>query len=300
MDVPRAGVLTEEAEAADREDRELLRRLEARFQTLLDRRRTLLSQVRKLSSEQKELYERRQAPQIEVEKLHSEHTQLGRKLLELRRERDAARRKVDEAIVRRRELLLTFDRGERERPEQIRREIAQLELRQQTKALTLKEENELIAHLRKRTADLKEAEGRVAVVAEHEKKRKEADVAIAATRAEVDRLSAEMARARNERDGKMVAIRQKLESAGGLVAELRAKAKAREDVMREVVAVSRELDQVDHEGRDILARSRARRTEAIRTLREFSRPRGPSKEEALANVAEAHLAELMKRGKVTL
>lgn len=298
--MPRGGALTEEAAAADREDRELLRRLEARFESLLARRRALLTEVRRLSGEQKELYDRRQAPQVEVEKIHAEHGQLGRKLTELRKARDAARRAVDEAVVRRRELLLTFDRGERERPEQIRREIAQLEMRQQTKALTLKEENELIAHLRKRTADLKKAEGHVAVVAEHERLRKEADAAIVAARAEADRLSQEMVHARAERDGKMTAIREKLQSAGSLVAELRAKAKAREEVMREVVAVTRELDQVDHEGREVLARSRARRQEAAKTLRQFTRPRGAPREESMASVAEAHFEELMKRGKVTL
>ncbi len=293
-------MLTEEAASADREDREQLRRLESRFEVLLARRRALLADVRKLSSEQKELYDRRQAPQVEVEKLHAEHGGLGRKLSELRRARDAARKAVDEAIVRRRELLLTFDRGERERPEQIRREIAQLEHRQQTKALSIKEENELIAHLRKRSADLKEAEARVATVAQHEKQRKEADAAIVAARAEADRLAAEMAKARSDRDGKMVAMRQKLESAGSLVAEIRAKARAREAVMREVIAVGKELDEVDRQGRELLARSRARRAEAVRTLRQYTRPRGAPQEEAIANVAEAHFLELMKRGKVTL
>lgn len=298
--MPRGGALTEEAATADREDRDQLRRMEAKFESLLARRRTLLTEVRRLSAEQKELFDRRQAPQVEVEKLHAQHGELGRKLAEIRRARDAARRAADEAVVRRRELLLTFDRGERERPEQIRREIAQLELRQQTKALSLKEENELIAHLRKRTADLKEAEGRVAVVAEHERLRKEADAAIVAARAEVERLGQELLRARNERDGKMVAMRQLLQSAGSLVAELRAKAKAREEVMREVVSVGRELDQLDREGREVIQRSRARRAEAARTLRQYTRPRGGPQEAVIADVAEAHLMELMKRGKVTL
>lgn len=298
--MPRGALLTDEAEAEERADRDRLRSLESRFETLLERRRTLLAQVRKLSAEQKELYDRRQAPQDEAEKIHAEHGELGHLLVQLRRHRDEARKAAEEAVIRRRELLLTFDRGERERPDQIRREIAQLELRQQTKALTLKEENELIAHLRKRTAELKEAEGRIAVVAEHERRRKEADAAIVAARANVDQISEEIRRARDGRDAKMVAIREKLQSAGGLVAEIRAKAKARTELMKELTTVGRELDAVDHEGRELLARSRARRQEAVRTLRQYSRPRGPSREEALANVAEAHLAELMKRGKVTL
>jgi len=44
---------------------------------------------------------------------------------------------------------------------------------------------------------------------------------------------------------------------------------------------------------------RARRAEAIKTLRQYSGRRRPP-EEALASIADAHLEELLKRGKVTL
>jgi uncharacterized coiled-coil DUF342 family protein len=292
-------VLSEEADREDRDERQKLRTLEGKFESLLERRRKLLGELRKLSDEQRALFDRRDEPQAEVEKLHHAHGQLGRRLAEIRSQRDAARRKVDEAVVRRRELLLTFDKGEHERPEAIRREIAELELRQQTRALKIGEENALIAHLRKRAADLKEAEGRVAVVAEHARLRKEADAAVLAARAEVEHLADELQKARAERDGTMVAIRDKLQAAGGLVAQLREKGKARSELMKEVDTVSRELDAVDREGRELIARSRARRAEALRTLRQYSGRRRPA-EEAIASVAEAHLEELMKRGKVTL
>jgi len=292
-------VLSEEADREERDDRQRLRSLESRFESLLERRRAMLGELRKLSSEQKALFERRQEPQAEVEKLYEAHGQLGHKLAELRSARDAARRKVDEAVVRKRELLLTFDRSERERPEQIRREIAELELRQQTRALPIAEENALIARLRRRTADLKEAEARVQVVAAHESLRKEADLAVAASRADVERLSEEYRIARAARDQAMAAIREKLQAAGGLVAELRAKGKARAELMHELDELSKELDAVDREGRELLARSRARRAEAVKTLRQFAGRRRPP-EEALASIAEAHLEELMKRGKITL
>ena len=292
-------MLTEEADREERDDRQRLRTLEGRFETLLERRRTLLVELRKLSSEQRSLVEQRQGPQTEVEKLYDAHGQLGRTLSELRGARDTARRRVDEAIVRKRELLLTFDRGERERPEQIRREIAELELRQQTHALAIDDENALIARLRRRAADLKEAEARVQVVAAHESLRKEADLAIASARAEVDRISEEFRVARAARDAAMSAIRDKLQTAGGLVAELRAKGKARAEVIRELNSLGQELDAVDREGRELLARSRARRAEAMKTLRQYSaRRRAP--EESLASIADAHLEELLKRGKVTL
>jgi uncharacterized coiled-coil DUF342 family protein len=297
--VPSRVVLPEEADREERDDRQKLRALESRFETLLGRRRTLLGELRRLSSEQRELFDKRQEPQAEVEKLYEIHGQLGRRLSELRSARDQARHRVEEAIVRKRELLLTFDRSERERPELIRREIAELELRQQTRALPIAEENALVARLRRRSADLKEAEARVQVVAAHESLRKEADFAVAAARAEADRLGEEFRIARLERDKAMAEIRARLQTAGGLVAELRAKGKARAEVIQELDATSKEIDAVDREGRELLARSRARRTEALRTLRQYSGRRRPA-EDALASIAESHLEELMKRGKITL
>lgn len=292
-------VLSEVPEREERDDRERLRVLESKFETLLQRRRTLLGELRKISGEQRDLAERRQQPQDEVEKLYEAHGQLGRRLSELRRGRDAARHRLEEAVVRKRELLLTFDRGERERPDLIRREIAELELRQQTRALPIDEENALVARLRRRAADLKEAEARVQVVAAHESLRKEADLAIASARVEVDRLGEELRASRVERDQAMAAIRTRLEAAGGLVAELRAKGKARAETIRELNGLSQELDAVDHEGRELLARSRARRAEALRTLRQYSARRRPP-EASLASIADAHLEELLKRGKVSL
>jgi uncharacterized coiled-coil DUF342 family protein len=292
-------LLSEEVDREDRDDRQRLRTLEQRFETLLERRRVLLADFRKLSSEQRSLYDRRQQPQEEVEKLYQAHNQLGHRLVELRTARDQARRKVEEAVIAKRELLLTFKSDERERPDQIRREIAELELRQQTRALTIAEENELIARVRKRSADLKDAEARVQIVATHEAQRKEADLAIANARAEVERLGEEFRKAREERDRAMGTIRERLQEAGGMIAELRTKGKARAEAMRELDAVSRELDAVDREGRELLARSRARRAEAIKTIRQYSGRRRPG-EDALASIAEAHLEELMKRGKISL
>ena len=297
--VPPRPVLSEEEERAEWEDQSRLRAIDAKLDSLYRQRQELIAEMRRLSAEQKALYDRRQAPQEEVERLYEQHGELGKRLAALRSERDAARRKVEEAIIRFRELKLTFAPSERVNPEQLRREIAQLELRQQTRALPLDEENALIAHLRLRTKELKEAEARASVVAEHERQRKEAEAAIASARAEVERLGQEWTHTRAERDAKMSAVRAMLETAGGLLAELRAKGKARAEVMGKVDALSREMMELEREGRKLLGQTRARRDEARKTLRAYSHHR-PTSEDLVASTAEAQLEELLRRGKITL
>jgi len=297
--VPPRPVLSDEDEQAERDERARLRTLDAKLSTLFRQRQELITEMRHLSGEQKALYDRRQAPQVEVEALYHEHGQIGHRIVELRKARDAARVVFQEAVVRLRELKLSFAPGERVHPDQLRREIAELELRQQTRALPLDEENALIARLRQRMQELKEAEARAGVVAEHVRALKEAEARVSAAHVEVERLGQEMVKARAERDGKMAEVRSKLEVAGGLVAELRAKGRARADVMAQVDAVSREMAELEREGRQILEQSRARRDEARKTLRTYSR-RGKPPEELLASAADAQLEELLKRGKVTL
>lgn len=299
-DVPPRALLSDEEEREDREDREKLRAVDTKLRSLFDGREDLIAEVRRISSEQKSIYDRRQAPQAEVERLYEEHHQLGKKIAELRTARETARKKVEEAVVKVREARLSFAPGERVRPEQIRREIAALELRQQTRALPLDEENALIALLRQKTQELKQTEARTAVAAAHQQKLKEAEASLAAAREEFALRGKELTEAKAERDSKMVAVREKLEVAGGLIASLRERGRARAELIAKIDAISREMDGLEREGRQLLARSRSRRDQARRMLRTYSHTRGPPSEELLATTAEAHLEELLKRGKVTL
>lgn len=292
-------ILSDEEERAERDDQSRLRAVDARLDDLHRKRAQSITEMRRLSAEQKALYDRRAEPQAEVERMYEEHGALGRRLVELRAQRESARTQVDAAVIQLRELRLTFSPSERLRPEHLRREVAELELRQQTCALTLEQENALIADLRQRTKALKEAEARTQVVAEHERQRKEAEGRIAAARARVAQLGEELQETRRARDERMSEIRAKLVAAGGLVADLRAKSRARNDTMRRVDGLTREIAEAEGEGRRLLGQIRARREEARRTLRTYTRPRAPT-EELLASTAEAQLEELLKRGKVTL
>ena len=298
--MPRRALLSDEQEREDRDDRDKLRSLDAKLRSLFDRREELIVEVRRISSEQKSIYDRRQVPQTEVEQLYEEHHQLGKRIAELRTAREAARKKVEDAVVQVREARLSFAPGERVRPDQIRKEIAELELRQQTRALPLDEENALIALLRQRSQELKQAEARTAVVASHQQKLKEAEAALTAAREEFARAGKELTAAKADRDSKMVAVREKLEVAGGLIATLREKGRARAETIAKIDGISREMDGLEREARQLLARSRSRREEARRMLRAYAHVRGPPSEEMLATTAEAHLEELLKRGKVTL
>jgi len=298
--VPPRALLSDEEEREDRDERDQLRSIDSKLRGLFVRREDLIVEVRRISAEQKALYDRRLVPQNEVERLYEEHNALGKRIAELRNAREAARRKVENAIVRLREVRLTFAPGERVRPDQIRREIVELELRQQTRAIPLDEENKLIAVLRQRSQELKQAEARTAVVAEHQRKLKEAEAALAAAREEFDLSGKGLAAAKLERDAKMTAVRDKLQVAGGLIASLREKGRARADAVAKVDALSREMDELEHEARKLIARARSRRDQARRMIRTYSHGRGAPSEELLATTAEAQLEELLKRGKITL
>lgn len=297
--MPPRPFLSDEEAREEREDRNRLRALDARLDALHRQREPLFAEMHRLGGEQRALYDRRQAPQETVERLYREHSDLGRRIAELRSERDRARTHLDQAVIAMRELRLEIGRGERVRPDNLRREIAELELRQQTRALTLEEENALIAQLRARARALKEAEARADLLAENERRRKAAEEKVAEARAQVEALGKTMAETRATRDAKMTEIRSTLESAGALVAQMRAKGKERAELMGRADAIGREIADLEREGRKILGAARTRRDRARRTARTYMHHNEPA-EDALASAAEAQLEELLKRGRVTL
>ncbi|MGP8077713.1 MAG: hypothetical protein ACLQD8_06650 [Thermoplasmata archaeon] len=288
------------AEQEDRDDQDLLRRLEHQHGTLVDRRHELINEVRRISSEQKSLYDRRQAPQADVERLYEEVAQLGKRLGELRALREKALAQVESKVIERRELLLKIGPSEPPRPDALRKEIAELERRQQTSALPIEEENALIALVRQRTKELKDAEAHAAVLKQHVDQRRAADSAILEARGAVERIVEEMERSRIERNLKMAEVRAKLELAGGMVAEMRAKGRARADLMTQVDNLGREIAALELEGREVFQRLKSRRDDARRTMRAFAPSRERPPADLAATAADRRFEELMKRGKVSI
>lgn len=299
--VPRPRFLSEEDEKAEETDRRRLHDLDGKIDELRRRRLALVQRVRELSQEQKALFDQRKDPHAVAERLHGEHQELGRKLSVLRGERDRARKKLEELVARAREVRAEVPPTERVRPDRVRQEIHDLEVRQQTQSLTLAEENALIDRMRERTKLLRDLEAHETMLKEHEKRRKEAEAAIVAGRSEVDRISQEYAHTRADREGKMAEIRSELERAGTIVAQMRGKALERRGLMEKLDASGRELGTIEGEARKILQSSRARRDEARAAVRAFAPRRGDRSTGDRAEArADARLEELLKRGKVSL
>ncbi len=299
--MPTRSFLSEEADQEERDGRERLREIDGKIDVLRGRRLALVEKVRELSSEQKKLFDVRQEPQAVAERLHAEHQELGRRLSTLRNDRDRARHHLDELVARAREVRAEMSPSERIRPDRVRKEIKELVARQQTSALPLAEENALIDRLRERTRLLHDLEAHESVLKEHEQRRKEAEAAVLAGRAEIDRLNQEWTATRAGRDKKMEEIRAELLRAGTIVAQIREKALARRELMQKLDVAGRELDGLDTEARKILAASRARREEARAAMRTFAPRRSDRAPGDRAEArADARLEELLKRGKVSL
>ena len=283
-----------------RADQDRLRELEDRHRELLDRRRALLGEIRKISGEQRAIYGARQAPQSDVERLHAEHAELGRRLGELHDLLDKARRQVETKVIERRGLLHKIGGAELRKPEAIREEIRELEQKQQAHAVPTEEEKALVDRLRALARELKDVEAHAAAIEERTRLRAAADAAIDEARGAVETIAAEMEKSAAERDRLMGEIRARLEAAGGMVAEMRAKGRTRAELMAQVDGVSKEIDEVERDGRELLKRVEARREEMRRNPPRTGGPRGGGPGDGGTTAADRRFEELMKRGKISL
>jgi len=300
--VPPRAFLSEDAEREEREGYDRLRAAESKLRELRGRRDVLLQQVHQLSDEQKALFDSRQPRQDRLEATNDEHRELGRRLAELRRARDQARQRLEEAIVAARFARQELPHGSGARPEQIRREMAQLELRQQTTALPLADENALIDRLRELRRQLDGAEKNATLVQSKQESIRAKEDAVRALRTEVERLNHELETVKVERDRRMGSMRAQLLEVGQLVAQIREKSRQRGQVMERLDTLMVEVRKLEREANELVNASRQRRQEARRTIGDYNREvrakvgTGSSSD----RLADAQLEELLKRGKVVL
>ncbi len=294
--------LSDEDEREEAEGRERLRVVDRKIRDLRGHRDRLLSEIHRLSDEQKALADERRPKQDAVERANDRYRAVGRELAHVRQRREAARDRLQAALVDVRLARQELPKTRAARPEQIRREMQELELRQQTVALPLTDENALIARLRQMRRELDDAERNQGLIEAHEKRAHDLEEALKARKTELDQLSESLGRLKTERDHAMESMRAHLVDVGQLLAAMRAKATERRGVWEQIESVSRELVGLEREGNRLVAASRSRRQEARRTLGEYTRPtrRTPSAETAYERAAEEQLEELLRRGRVTL
>lgn len=294
--------LSDEEEAAEAAGRTRLRAIDQKLRELYERRDAQIAEVNRLSDAQRALADKRAPQQDAVEDAHRRTLDLTRQLGELRRKREAARKAVDEAIADLREQRSVGPRGERPRPELLKRELAEAERRQQTSALKITEENALIGRMRELRKQLDLVEKEAGLAKAREEKLKALEEVVRARRAELDELGRAGDTLRKERSAASGSVGQQLVASGQLFAELREKARLRRESVDRVELISKEIYLLESEGNRLLRESRNRRFEAQRSVKEYNRTvrEAVGGRDRLSQVADAQFEELLRRGKITL
>lgn len=296
--------LSEEQEQKDRDLRQEIYSAEQRLNNLKQRRADLLALARRLGEEALTLQERRGPLYEQVEGHHQQYRDLGRQQAELRAQRDKARARVEE-------LLNELQRGRerrkdsdpRVRPERLVQEIAQLERRQQTSVMTLKEENALITRIRELRGQLSQAEKAEAVWKMEDQSQQGVRDELARSRQLVDELNAKLETVRMERQKVLDQIKGSLVEIGHLVGEIRARGKARSETLEKVDALGLEIRELERSVMGKIHESRELNQEARRTLTDHNRAvrgAGHHEEEARQRTADANLRTLFQKGKIEL
>jgi hypothetical protein len=100
----------------------------------------------------------------------------------------------------------------------------------------------------------------------------------------------------------MDAVKSGLLELGGLMGEIRERARLRAERLDRVAGIGREIETVERELDRLVAEMRARRPEPSRASRERERGMREARanEAVLQRTADEHLDELLRRGRVTL
>lgn len=296
--------LSEEEEERARGLRDEIRNAEQKLYQMKERRADLLALARRIGDEALTLQESRQPKYEEVERLHQEYRELGFQLQSLRNERDKARARVEELLGEIREKRsLARDRTPRIRPERISQEIAQLEKRQQTSVMTVKEENALIAHIRELRGQLTEAQKSEAAWKMEDQTQQGVKDELQRARQQAEELQQKFEALRQHREQVMVQVKERLVEVGHLVGEIRARGKARAETLEKVDALSNEIRELERSVMGKINESREIQYEARRAIEMQNRsvrPGSPQEEELRRRSAEQNLRALFQKGKIEL
>ncbi len=296
--------LSEEQEQKDRDLREEIHSAEQKLYNLKDRRGDLLALARRLGDEALTLQDRRGPLYEEVEQYHQRYRDLGRRQAEVRAQRDKARARAEELISElQRGRERHRDSDPRPRPDRLSQEIAQLERRQQTSVMTLKEENALITRIRELRGQLSQAEKAEAVWKMEDQSQQGARDELARARQLADELNGKFEELRGERQKVLDQVKGRLVEIGHLVGEIRARGKARSEALQKADALGLEIRELERSVMGKIQDSRQLNQEARRTLEDHNRAvrgAGHREEEVRHRTAEDNLRTLFQKGKIEL
>lgn len=292
----------EDERSEERAERRRLDQLDEKIRLLRPKRQSLIQELLRLSEEQRELFGDRAPQQARLEELHETHRQHGREVARMRSELDGARRLRDERLAVVRELRAALPASARSSVDQLRREMGQLELQQQTRAVSLEEENALIQQIRGLRKEVARAEAEAAEVHRRTDALRAAEAAFGTARDEVERLRKGLDDRRAARDQTMGALKSELVNAGQAMARVREKGQARGMVRRELDDIDRTLRGLEREFDTLRQQHRARRGEARRAVVEHNRTarRATTDPSQLDRAVDDRLEQLLKGGKIRL
>jgi uncharacterized coiled-coil DUF342 family protein len=286
----------------ERAERRRLDQLDAKIRELRPKRQALIQELLRLSDEQRQMFDQRAPQQARLEELNDAHRRLGRELGPLRSELDRARKTRDERLAVVREQRARLPKSARSPVDQLKKEMAKLELEQQTRAVTLEEENALIGRMRQLRKEVAVAESEIAEVTKRVEGLHAAEAAFEAARLDVDRLRKALDDQRAARDRAMETLKGELVTAGQAMAKLREKSQARGTVRRELDEVDRTLRGMEREFDELRRQYRSRRGEARRVVVEHNRTarRATSDTSELDRAVDDRMEQLLKEGKIRL
>lgn len=297
--MPRATYLSEEDEAAELATQTRLREVDDRLRSLRVRLDRTIADADRTNDELELLRGKWAAKEHEVVEARNGFRELGRRLDELRDERGKARARIVE--IRSTLLALPAERPEaaRVRVERIRRQLLDLQVRQQTVALSLTEENAIIDRIREIRKTLVSVEAELHAEEKERAHRGTVETELRDAQIAADRLGIEAVRQQAARRAQYEQIQARRAGATELLGQLRQKAQARDLLDTSVRTLLGQLDECEAEIGRMLRESRERRREARDTLHEFGR-RPKLRGAAPPDQVEQQLSDLLRNGKIRL
>jgi uncharacterized coiled-coil DUF342 family protein len=297
----KGNLLSEEAGDEERKARETRIAAEQKLDSLRAHRRDLFLTVNRLSEEVMDLQRRRQSLNDEVQNWHSTFKALGDKQRTLKDARTRLMDQLDELMEALHQKKSSMPQGS-PRHKSLASEIAQMEKEQQTKVMSLKEENALIDRIRQLRLKLADAEKVEAKWMEAEKATSALKSDADALRQKIAQTNAEMNKLRAQRDEIMAKVKGHLAEIGHVLTEIRSKGKARSELLDKVKQSGEEIAEMGKKVLDLSHESRRRIDEARRNYVEHGETVRKTflAKEARERSADENLTNLLKNGKVEL